>query len=87
MKVKELLEEIKLLEMDKKEYCCGCRDSFYKGNNPYGIKECWSFKDAKVVSKKEVPVTQVPPWKQKPKKVLSCYHRDGYVYVGPDKTC
>jgi len=29
--------------------CIGCEDNFYNGNNLLGIKECWHFKDAKVV--------------------------------------
>jgi hypothetical protein len=32
-----------------KALCAGCRDNFYNGNNPVGVKECWLFKKAKVV--------------------------------------
>lgn len=28
-------------------YCFGCNDNFYNGNNPYGIQECWNKKSAK----------------------------------------
>jgi len=34
--------------MKDKKYCIGCDDNFYNGNNPMGVKECWSFKTAKV---------------------------------------
>jgi len=34
-----------------KEYCIGCHDNFYNGNNDMGIKECWNLKCAKVVKK------------------------------------
>jgi len=69
----------------RKLYCGGCEDNFYNGNNSYGIKECWNLESAKVVMKKEVHIDQVPPWKQKPIKTLSCYHRRRYVYVGPNQ--
>ncbi len=25
---------------EKREFCIGCRENFYNGNNEYGIKEC-----------------------------------------------
>ena len=34
-----------------KQQCIGCRDNFYNDHNPYGIKECWGFKTARVVDK------------------------------------
>lgn len=35
-----------------RKYCKGCRDDFYNaGNNPLGVQECWSLKNAKVVVK------------------------------------
>ena len=46
--------------MDK-DYCVGCRDNFYNGNNDLGVKECWCLKDAKLVMKKEVHIDQAPP--------------------------
>lgn len=33
---------------EKLKYCIGCRDNFYNGNNPYGIKECWLLKSARL---------------------------------------
>lgn len=35
----------------KKSMCHGCRDDFYNDHNPYGVKECWGFKNARVVDK------------------------------------
>jgi len=35
----------------KKEYCIGCHDNFYNGNNDMGIKECWGFERAKTVTR------------------------------------
>ena len=31
--------------------CAGCRDNFYNGNNPLGVKRCWSLDTAKVVTR------------------------------------
>ncbi len=65
----------------KKEHCNCCEDNFYNGNNPYGVKECWNFKGAKLVFRKQVHIDQRPPWKQKPIKVPSCYRVKRYVFV------
>ena len=70
---------------ERLKYCIGCGDNFYNDNNSLDIKECWSLKDAKMVSKKEVHIDQVPPWTQKPIRLLSCFHRDGFWYVEPDR--
>lgn len=67
-----------------KSNCDGCENNFYNGNNPYGIKECWSFKTAKLVFKKQVHMDQIPPWNQKPIKVPDCYHMKHYVFVGEE---
>lgn len=72
-------------KVEKLKYCNGCENNFYNGNNPYRIKECWSLKDSKLVLKKEIPITQYPPWKQKAIKVLDCFHRKGYVYWDKDR--
>lgn len=70
-----------------KSNCSGCEQNFYNGNNPYGVKECWSFKEAKVIFRKRVSISQVPPWKQKAQRLPSCYQQKGYVFVGPNVTC
>jgi hypothetical protein len=35
----------------KIEYCPGCRDDFYNGQNRIGVTQCWSLKSAKVVTR------------------------------------
>lgn len=72
--------------MTKKD-CSGCEDDFYNGNNQYGIGECWAFKKAKLILRKQVSIHQSPPWDQKPVKRPSCYKKKGYVFVGKDQTC
>ena len=71
--------------MDKKN-CVGCEDNFYNGNNPYGVKQCWAFKEAKIIWRKRVSVDQRPPWNQKAERLPSCYHVKRYVFVKPDAT-
>lgn len=64
--------------------CAGCRDNFYNGNNPLGVKRCWSFDEAKPLETRfklstNTPMNirsaylevQVPP----------CYHESGYVHM------
>jgi len=70
-----------MTKQEKRKYCIGCRDNFYNGNNPYGIKECWNLKDAKFVKRKKIPIDLSPPYDHiKKQKVLSCYGQKGYVY-------
>lgn len=72
-------------ESEKLKICSGCYNDFYNNNNPYGVKRCWSLKDATIVFKKEVHINQIPPFKQKPIKKLSCYRRPQYVYIDANK--
>jgi hypothetical protein len=67
--------------------CAGCEDDFYNDHNPMGVKKCWSVDTAKMVMKKEVSSSQRPPWTQSPRLVPSCFHRNGCIYVDPDRTC
>lgn len=69
----------------KKEKCSGCYNDIYN-HGAGGAKECFNFKTAKVIFRKEVHVDQVPPWKQKAKRFPSCYSKQRFVYVGPDRT-
>lgn len=69
--------------MPKDKKCCiGCNDNFYNGNNPYGIKECWYFKDAKIVTRYRIGVNA--PMNRKENftkvKVLNCYKQNGLFY-------
>ena len=70
----------------KREMCAGCEDNFYNGNNPYSVKECWHLAKAKIVCKKQVGMSDVPPWKTQPiVTILSCRHEKGYIFVDPKK--
>lgn len=68
-----------------KAHCEGCENNFYNGNNPLGVKECWSYPSAKLMRRKEVHVDQIPPWTQEAKVLPSCYTRRRFVYVKPDQ--
>lgn len=71
---------------EKLKHCFGCRQNFYNGNNDLGVKECWSLESAKMIWRKQVSIHQRPPWDQKAERFMSCYQRQGYVYVGPKQT-
>lgn len=70
-----------------KQMCLGCRNNFYNGRNDLGVKECWCYKDAKIVKRKMVSYSQVPPWNQEPIKVLDCMQIPGYALVDPKRMC
>lgn len=70
----------------EKKHCEGCRNDFYNAKNDLGVSECWSFKTAKLVWRKEVHINQRPPWDQKAQKMPNCYHRSQYIYVDPKTT-
>lgn len=65
----------------EKKYCLGCTNNFYNANNDLGVRECWSFKDAKPIMRKEVHINQAPPWNMKPEKYPDCYRKSQFVYV------
>jgi hypothetical protein len=75
-----------MTKREKLKHCTGCRDNFYNGHNDLGVSECWSLEKAKMVWKKEVSINQRPPWNQKARRFLSCFHRPGYVYVQSKQT-
>lgn len=60
----------------KKEKCQGCRNEFYNGQNSLGIKECWSFLEAKIVWKVRIGNWENPPYKQKAIRIPNCYHTE-----------
>ena len=64
-----------------------CNDCYYNGYNHGfgGVKECWYFKTAKLIWRKEVHIDQIPPWNQKAKRFPNCYRRSRYVYVSPER--
>lgn len=79
--------------MDKK-YCDGCYQDRYnhKGmcerpsiDAPVVSDDCWHLKSAKRIRLVEIPINQIPPYRQKSKWVPSCYSKTGYIYVSPTK--
>jgi hypothetical protein len=63
-------------KIKKLSLCSGCSENFYNGNNPYGIRECWRLKSARIVKAKFVPMSMVPPWTGlQIVKTLSCHRR------------
>jgi len=72
-------------KMMDSRWCSGCRNDFYNGNNELGITKCWGLEGAKVIKRKKVHISQVPPWKQKARLFPSCYHQAQYVFVGENQ--
>ena len=74
-------------KQEEKEYCSGCQDDFYNGNNPLEIKECWNLKTAKLVKRYRIywwtPMDKASNFTEV--KVLSCYNDlvngHGYAYL------
>jgi len=73
----------------RKSDCAGCESNFYNGNNELGVKECWHFKTAKIVSRIMIGHWERPPYKDK--KVIkkpNCFFERGNNrthYVDPNK--
>lgn len=65
--------------MDRK-HCHGCRDDFYNGNNPMGVKACWGLKTATRIRRVRVNVDKRPPWTAKSEWLPSCYNEDRFVF-------
>lgn len=64
------------------DLCLGCRDDFYNGKNPYGVKQCWSFPKAEVVQRIKVSVNERPPYSaSRAAWTLNCHKPQGYVQV------
>ena len=62
----------------ERRHCGGCRNNFYNGNNPLGVSQCWSLKDAKLVWRIPIGHWENPPYKGKRKrKVPNCWHGEG----------
>lgn len=63
----------------KRQRCNDCRNNFYNDNNGLGVKECWSLKSAKIVTR-----WRIGWWTQQDRRdaftkvrVLDCYHNTG----------
>ena len=51
--------------MKTTEHCAGCRQNFYNGNNPLGVKRCWNLDTARLVKRIVIGVWQNPPFHQR----------------------
>lgn len=63
-----------------KSMCSGCRDDFYNaGHNQLGVKGCWSFEKAKVVTRYKLGWWTAPtePGAFTKTETLSCHHAPG----------
>jgi hypothetical protein len=62
-----------------KALCVGCRDDFYNGQNPMGVKECWGYATAKVVQRFRLGwwITPDTPGAFEKVTTLSCHHAPG----------
>jgi hypothetical protein len=69
----------------EKADCSGCRDNFYNGNNPFGVEECWSFKNAQLTLRRRVGIWDRPPWTNEPERLPDCYKVKGAIFVGPNQ--
>lgn len=69
----------------KKENCNGCYNDVYN-HGCGGAKECWMFKDAKLIKRKMVHINQMPPFNQPARLFPSCYRMPQYVFMSENKT-
>lgn len=59
--------------------CGGCRDDFYNGHNPMGVKRCWLAKDGRMVTRYRIGWWTQPtsPGAFTKVRVPNCYHQPG----------
>lgn len=63
-----------------KTMCQGCEDDPYN-HGLGGQKECFSYKDGKIISRIAIHIDQPPPYDLKSfKPTMSCYHQKRMVY-------
>ena len=67
-------------------YCTGCRDDFYNGNNDLGVKECWLKENAKAVTRFRVHWWDPYPFRSTQKvKTYHCHNESGqYAFYKKD---
>lgn len=68
---------------EKRALCAGCRNDFYNGQNPMGIKECWSLESAVIKDRYRIgwAVPMDRPENVRPFRTLSCWHAPGQFAV------
>ncbi len=58
--------------------CHGCRNDFYNGKNDLGVKQCWSLKGAKVVTRYRIGWWTTPSnTSHKKVRTYDCHHSPG----------
>lgn len=64
------------------ENCRGCRDDFYNGHNPLGVRRCWSFEKAELVTRFRTHRDALPASKGAftEVKVPNCYNATGLYF-------
>lgn len=65
-----------------KELCAGCYNNEYN----YGLggaNECWEYKEAKIIKRLCVHISQSPPYnfKENSRWKLNCFRKPQFVYV------
>jgi hypothetical protein len=68
---------------EKRKYCSGCYNDYYNYNTDGG---CWSLGSAKVCWKIKIGVDEMPPYKKKKQRVLSCWRGRRIIAIDPDKS-
>ena len=75
-----------MTKSEKLKHCSGCYDDHYNiPGNTFSGDCCWSLETMKLIKRKEIHISQVPPWNQKPRLMPKCYHKPQYVYVEGDR--
>ena len=61
------------------DFCIGCRNNFYNGNNNLGVKQCWSLKSARKVKRWRLGWWTTPDTPGALVQVLTynCHHQTG----------
>jgi len=69
--------------MKDKKNCVGCEQNFYNGFNPYGIKECWHLKKAKMKTRYAISINAPMGKKDNYFKVKkpNCFQQTGTVFL------
>lgn len=77
-----------MTKSEKQKLCAGCRSDFYNGKNSVGVKECWSFQAANVVTRYRLGWWTRPTGTDAFSKVktLTCHHAPGqYMDYTPEQ--
>lgn len=71
-----------MTDADKMKHCKGCKNDFYNGNNPLGVRCCWALKDAKLGTRYEIGTWTTPDSRGAFREVkrFQCYHAKGLHY-------